>query len=215
MNKTTELLLQIENFSKNRGFGRIFWITQILAGFMGLSVLLFLAINTLFHIDIFAILLLPIFILWIISLILDTIGWVSLSKILASIKNWNMELWKIQNKVEEPWEILDICNTLFRLVQKLSKFLYFVRVFYPRKIQSYHKIFSIQYTIILAILTDLRSDLATRIAEQQQILEWAKSEVERNLTGTPELLAVSEAQKLRLDRQIEQFEELQRVLVKV
>ncbi len=70
-------------------------------------------------------------------------------------------------------------------------------------------------TFLQSILTDLRSDLATRLTEQQQILESAKSEVEKNMVGTPELLAVSEAQKLRLDRQIEQFEELQRVLVKV
>ncbi len=62
---------------------------------------------------------------------------------------------------------------------------------------------------------NLRSDLATRLTEQQQILESAKTEVEKNITGTPELLAVSEAQQVRLDRQIEQFEELQRVLVKV
>lgn len=68
---------------------------------------------------------------------------------------------------------------------------------------------------IASILLDLRSDLATRLTEQQQILEWAKSEVQKNIVGTPELLAVSEAQKLRLDRQIEQFEELQRVLVRI
>ena len=68
---------------------------------------------------------------------------------------------------------------------------------------------------IVTILTDLRSDLATRLTEQRQILESAKTEVEKNITGTPELLAVLETQKVRLDRQIEQFEELQRVLVKV
>lgn len=68
---------------------------------------------------------------------------------------------------------------------------------------------------ILEQLLDLRSDLATRLTEQQQILESAKTEVEKNITGTPELLAVSELQKERLDRQIEQFEELQRVLVRV
>jgi phage shock protein A len=68
---------------------------------------------------------------------------------------------------------------------------------------------------VLLVLTDLRSDLATRLTEQKQSLESAKTEVEKNITGTPELLAVSEAQKLRLDRQIEQFEELQRVLVRV
>jgi hypothetical protein len=62
---------------------------------------------------------------------------------------------------------------------------------------------------------NLRSDLATRLTEQRSTLESAKTEVEKNITGTPELLAVSEAQQLRLDRQIEQFEELQRVLVRV
>ena len=73
-------------------------------------------------------------------------------------------------------------------------------------------------TILLTLikyLTDLRSDLATRLAEQRSVLESAKTEVEKNITGTPELVAVSEAQQVRLDRQIEQFEELQRVLVKV
>ena len=68
---------------------------------------------------------------------------------------------------------------------------------------------------IASILLDLRSDLATRLTEQQQILKSAKTEVEENITGTPELIAVSEAQQVRLDRQIEQFEELQRVLVRV
>ncbi len=64
-------------------------------------------------------------------------------------------------------------------------------------------------------LIDLRSDLASRLTEQRQILESAKTEVEENITGTPELIAVSELQKTRLDRQIEQLEELQRVLVRV
>ncbi len=65
------------------------------------------------------------------------------------------------------------------------------------------------------ILTDLRSDLQIRLTEQQQILESAKSEVTENIQWTTELAQVSELQKIRLDKQIEQFEELQRVLVKV
>ena len=65
------------------------------------------------------------------------------------------------------------------------------------------------------ILENLRSDLTTRLAEKQSVLESAKTEVEKHITGTPELLAVSEAQKTRLDRQIKQFDELQRVLVRV
>lgn len=68
---------------------------------------------------------------------------------------------------------------------------------------------------LMNFLIDLRSDLASRLTEQRQILESAKTEVEENITGTPELIAVSELQKTRLDRQIEQLEELQRVLVRV
>jgi hypothetical protein len=65
------------------------------------------------------------------------------------------------------------------------------------------------------ILTDLRSDLNIRLTEQQMVLESAKSEVDSNIKWTTELEQVSELQKIRLDKQIEQFEELQRVLVKV
>ncbi len=65
------------------------------------------------------------------------------------------------------------------------------------------------------ILEDLRSDLSIRLTEQQQSLESAKSEVEKNIQWTTELESVSELQRARLDRQIEQFEELQKVLVKV
>lgn len=64
------------------------------------------------------------------------------------------------------------------------------------------------------ILTDLRSDLAIRLSEQQKTLEQAKSEVEQTIKWSTELEQVSELQQARLDRQIEQFEELQKVLVK-
>lgn len=73
----------------------------------------------------------------------------------------------------------------------------------------------LEIEIMKYILTDLRSDLSLRLTEQQQFLESAKSEVEKNIQWTTELEKVSELQKLRLDKQIEQFEELQRVLVKV
>ncbi len=65
------------------------------------------------------------------------------------------------------------------------------------------------------ILQNLRSDLALRLSEQQYVLESAKSEVSKNIQWTTELDHVSELQRVRLDKQIEQFEELQRVLIKV
>ena len=210
-----EITIQIDNFSKNRGFSRMYWITQILAWFTGISTLLFLVINTIFHINIFPVIIFPLFILWMMSLILDVIGWTLLNTILISLKKQNIELWEIQGKIEELWEILIISNNTLQLIQKLAKFKYFVKIFYPRKIQSYNKIFNIQYSVILLILTDLRSDLLIRLTEQQESLKSAKSEVESHIKWTIELDQVSELQRIRLDKQIEQFEELQRVLVKV
>jgi hypothetical protein len=62
----------------------------------------------------------------------------------------------------------------------------------------------------LLILEDLRSDLQLRLTEQQSTLEQAKAEVSND-----ELNRVSKLQRQRLDKQIEQFEELQRVLMRV
>ena len=47
------------------------------------------------------------------------------------------------------------------------------------------------------------------------LLELAKIEIESAFNWAPEFEKVSELQKNRLDRQIEQFKELQRVLVKI
>lgn len=65
------------------------------------------------------------------------------------------------------------------------------------------------------LLIDLRSDLQIRLNEQQKILESARSEFTDNIRWSSELAEVSELQKVRLDKQIEQFEELQKILVKV
>ena len=72
-----------------------------------------------------------------------------------------------------------------------------------------------EISFFIDFIQNLRSDLQLRLEEQQKTLEQAKSEVEQNIHGTSELEQVSELQKARLDRQIEQFKELQRVLVKV
>ncbi len=71
------------------------------------------------------------------------------------------------------------------------------------------------YNNLQIIINDLGSDLEKQLTEKQKILESAKSEVSKHITWTTELDQVSELQRARLDRQIEQFEELQRVLVKV
>ncbi len=105
---------------------------------------------------------------------------------------------------------------IYMLISRLYRMNKFISFFWDIKAISKIDTYLEKYiNDLVNFLLNLRSDLATHLTEQRSILESAKTEVEQNITGTPELLAVSEAQKLRLDRQIEQFEELQRVLVRV
>ncbi|NRH21198.1 hypothetical protein HOO68_04085 [Candidatus Gracilibacteria bacterium] len=107
------------------------------------------------------------------------------------------------NKIHKIFGTLHLRKNLLKIVGRYQTKELFI---------NYCKIIA-KYLII--ILTDLRSDLSICFKEQQQSLESAKSEVEKNIHGTAELNQVSELQRARLDKQIEQFEELQRVLVKV
>ncbi|MDD2745918.1 MAG: hypothetical protein PHU93_05250 [Candidatus Gracilibacteria bacterium] len=63
-------------------------------------------------------------------------------------------------------------------------------------------------------LTKTRELLHKEMKRQQKTLEQAKSKVEENIHGTTELEQVSKLQQVRLDKQIEQFNKLQRVLAK-
>ena len=118
--------------------------------------------------------------------------------------------------ISEFTEILDASERMYRLLSyskeshRLLKLILIVDN--PLKSETfYNKL--IEYLLI--ILINLRSDLQLRLEEQQKTLEQTKSEVEKNIHWTTELEQVSELQRARLDRQIEQFEELQKVLVKV
>lgn len=65
------------------------------------------------------------------------------------------------------------------------------------------------------LIRDLQGDLIHEVHKRQSLLAEAQSELSHHVTSTSELEHVSEIQRIRLDRQIEQFEELQRVMVKV
>ena len=121
----------------------------------------------------------------------------------SNLANINQLLNTNNRSIENTPLILKKIETIIHLYK--YKFYHFLD---PKTIRL-----ELQYFILL--LTDLRSDLSIRLAEQQSTLESAKSEVEKNITWTTELNQVSELQRARLDRQIEQFEELQRVLVKI
>lgn len=69
--------------------------------------------------------------------------------------------------------------------------------------------------IFIDVSINIKGDLSENIYSIQESLISAKSDVAKNITGTPDLMKVSELQQARLDSQIQEFEKLQKILVKV
>ncbi len=113
-------------------------------------------------------------------------------------------------------EILLKLKDIHTLVKKIIVIIGFFRfTIKDSERQEIYQYLAERAVFILAFSINLRSDLQVRLMEQQKILESAKSKVSKHITWTTELDHVSGLQRVRLDKQIEQFEELQRVLVKV
>lgn len=68
---------------------------------------------------------------------------------------------------------------------------------------------------VLEALIDLRVDLSERISDSEKIIRSAQREMLHTLETREELRQVLNTQSLHLDRQIVQFEDLKRILVKV
>lgn len=141
------------------------------------------------------------------------IGW-----IVACIKNlyalqWNKQIKEV-NKLLKLWKDVPSIQNILNRNKKILDITQSIRTNHNLKTSS-RTIYKMEFEYLIAILIDLRSDLNLRLIEQQKTLEQAKSEVEKNIKWTTELNQVSELQRTRLDKQIEQFEELQKVLVKV
>ena len=105
-------------------------------------------------------------------------------------------------------------QTMPKLFRKLKRIRGYISFFDSDNSRTLSHIQENDQAVIMAVIQDMISDLQLRLEEQQKTLEQAKSEVEQNIHGTSELNQVSELQRARLDQQIEQFKELQRVLVK-
>ena len=151
-------------------------------------------------------------------ILIEKIWWKIFQKKSSRILNYTKYVRRLEklckSRILEINEILEIAKQAYILLYK------FIELWDKQKGLRYEDtnitlFVKDQSLKIVRILTDLRSDLTLRLAEQQKTLEWAKSDVEMNIVWTPELNEVSELQKARLDRQIEQFEELQKVLVEV
>ena len=132
-------------------------------------------------------------------------------QLLKELKLFNTLWKKTHSRIENLEEILDGIEWIHSKLYKLP----ILKKYAVSKDSKYLFLQKIEITYFYEILKNLHSDLQTRIQEQQKTLEQAKSEVEANIRWTNELEQVSELQKARLDRQIEQFEELQKVLVNI
>ena len=131
--------------------------------------------------------------------------------LLKELEIFNTFWMKNSGKLQNIEEILTGIESIHK---KFSK-LHILDLYIDTTDSKYLFLQKTEIKYFIEILTDLRSDLSIRLIEQQQALKSAKSEVEKNIIWITELNQVSELQRARLDKQIEQFEELQRVLVKV
>jgi hypothetical protein len=156
---------------------------------------------------------------WIWSLMLITWNnWLIKKRnlIFQEILSANKYFQKNLKNIDEIGTVLEKIDHMNILLGKMKRNLLFTDMLYSDKIhEEQFSIFKKELLLLLKYMQNLRSDLSIRLTEQQQSLESAKSEVEENIQWTTELKQVSELQKIRLDKQIEQFEELQRVLVKI
>ncbi len=156
---------------------------------------------------------------WIVQRIQNNIVWIlnntlSLNRELSTDNNLLYEIDVIATKTQNIYTLL----WKVEFYRKLNPNIMHIYITKSRSIGmgwTFNKFYKAECEFIYHILTDLRSDLLTRIEDQKQTLTGAKADVEEHISGTTALEQVSEAQKLRLDEQIRQFEELQRVLVRV
>lgn len=104
-------------------------------------------------------------------------------------------------------EILDILEKVYKIIQKYNS-----GKIFDKTLEKEVLLNQIQY--FLMVIEFLKQDIISIINKNKaQLKIWIKNT--EQISISPELNQVSEIQKIRLDRQIEQFEELQRVMVKV
>ena len=157
--------------------------------------------------------------LWIVYAPLKTFRILEKNDPFRALPNNTLKIYKIFQEtpfsVEKIDTIIALTDSTRQELISLHKFEKFWFLFSQKSRINIIELKSLIFPIIYAILRDLQKDILHHTEVQISKLQKAKSTVEQNITGTIELEQVSELQKARLDRQIEQFEELQKILVRV
>lgn len=141
-------------------------------------------------------------------LINDTL-WSRTIKKYGSIRNYHDNLlWSLMED--------DSIESVLQRTQEAQKLLRETKELFKRNKNSVLEDFvNKEIQFILIVLHDLKWDIFNKMTAQKLTIEETKNLLQENIKGTPELDAMSSSQQARLDKQIEQFEELQRVLLKV
>jgi hypothetical protein len=106
--------------------------------------------------------------------------------------------------IEEILTLSDEAKNIIKQTMKLRKI-------FP---EQGNKLLNLEVLFVSRVLNDLKSDLSLRLSEKQEEIHWAHVTNDITLTWT-QYENILPHQKIRLDSQIEQFEELQKVLVKI
>lgn len=125
---------------------------------------------------------------------------------------------KMENVIttrEKLEEILKRLNEIHHLISMLWKTLWWYSFLWSRKNYIFIKEnLSLKNKLLLSWIRELRIDIEENIAEQTSILQWWKTRL-KNISDTEHMSEIQALQSTRLDHQIKQFEELQKVLVKI
>jgi hypothetical protein len=104
-------------------------------------------------------------------------------------------------------EILTLAEEARNIIKQTMK----LRKIFP---EQGNNLLNLEVLFVSRLLNDLKSDLSLCLSEKQEEIHWARVANDITLTWTP-YENILPHQKVRLDSQIEQFEELQKILVKI
>ncbi len=139
----------------------------------------------------------------------------SYKKITASIRENSSKLYENYSSLCEIEDILEYSNNLYSYLESIKDYRKMSEKALSPLAQRYLKEYIVEsIKFALVVLRDIYDDMKIGLKKKRYLLLGAKSSLS-SVSWTPELTQVSEIQRTRLDRQIEQFEALQRILTKI
>lgn len=165
----------------------------------------------------------PDYFLWILASIILVLGisyiWLKLfslyqSRFFQKLLHINTKLYQTLTQIDAIESVIEHLEAIKRIISRFYRIKKYLTIGKGGIDDIVNNCIVQETNWLISIIKYLQSDLLTNIENQKINLLQAKFEVEQTIKGSTELEQVSELQQARLNRQIKQFEELQRVLVK-